>query len=77
MQAGHGSRVALNSYEKTSSREYNSIVEAQQLMSKRWHEIINLPTSVKEIDNFRANIQLECKRNKNFLAYLIQQFYIT
>jgi hypothetical protein len=62
MQAGHGSSVALNIYEKTSSREYDtSIDEAQQLMSKLWHEIINLPTSVKEIDNFRAHIQLECK----------------
>lgn len=58
MQAGHGATVALNSYEKTNRREYdNSIVGLQELMSERWHSIINLPTSVKEIYNFKANIQ--------------------
>lgn len=62
MQAGHGPSVAFNSYEKTNSREYeNSIVEAQQLMSERWHDIINLPTSLKEIETFKPNIQLEQK----------------
>jgi hypothetical protein len=62
MQAIHGSTVALNSYEKTTTRDYeNGIVEAQQLMSERWHEIINLPLSLNELENFKANIQLSSK----------------
>lgn len=62
MQAGHGSTVALNSYEKTTTRDYeNGIVEAQQLMSERWHEIINLPLSLNELENFKPNIQLSSK----------------
>ena len=62
MQAGHGSTVALNSYEKTTTRDYeNGIVEAQLLMSERWHEIINLPLSLNELENFKPNIQLSSK----------------
>lgn len=59
MQAGNGPNVALNSYQTTNGREYeNIIVEVQQLMSERWHKIINLPTSVREIVNFKPNTQL-------------------
>lgn len=62
MQAGHGPVVALNSYEKTNSREYdNSIVEAQQMMSERWHDIINLPSSIREIEDFEPKVQFEPK----------------
>lgn len=61
IQAGHVSTVALN--EKASTRDYeNGIVEAQQLLSERWHEIINLPLSLNELENFKANIQLSTKK---------------
>lgn len=59
-QVGHSSVVALNSYEKTSTREFeNSLVEAQQQMSERWIEIINLPTELSAINDFVPNVQLQ------------------
>lgn len=58
-QAGHSSVVALNNYEKTSAREFeNSLVEAQQQMSERWIEIINLPSDLTAINDFVPDVQL-------------------
>jgi hypothetical protein len=40
----------LNSYETISRSYENDIVEAQQLMSECWHEIINLPVFFNEME---------------------------
>ena len=54
--------VAIISCEKTSVREFeNSLVEAQQQMSERWIEIINLPTDLTPINDFVPDVQFQRK----------------
>lgn len=59
-QVEYSSGVALNSYEKTTTRIFeNNLIEAQQQMNEIWIEIINRSTELTTINDFVPNMQLQ------------------